>query len=84
MRQKGINKIRQYKHSLGIGSLSQGHKDLEKVQLNEQGYEHLKATRIGKQPVDIWQFKNEDLYAIEIGFADMGGISDCWWQYSNN
>ena len=82
LRQKGINKIlRQYKHSLGHWIIVTGtQRSGKSAILNEQGYEHLKATRIGKQPVDIWQFKNEDLYAIEIGFADMGGISDCWWQ----
>lgn len=77
-----IKKIRrQFKASQGnwiifAGTQKSGKSSL--FQVNQ--WQHKKSIYVGSTNVDVWQYQDQPLFALEIGFADMGGISPTWWE----
>lgn len=81
-RQRSVKRIlKQFKQSKGNWIIVSGtEKSGKSAILQTKEWHQIKSTFIGKQAVHIWQFKDNPLWALEIGFSDMGGISDEWWQ----
>ena len=81
-RQRSVKRIiKQFKQSKGNWIIISGtEKSGKSAILQAKEWHQIKSTFIGKQAVHIWQFKDNPLWALEISFSDMGGISDQWWQ----
>ncbi len=81
IRNRGINHLlRQIKASKGHWIIVTGtEKSGKSTILQDKQWNVVKTINIGSQPMVIWQHQENPLWALEISFPDMGGISDEWW-----
>lgn len=82
LRNRGIKRVlSQFKSSKGNWIIVAGTEKSGKSSiLQSRQWQHLKTMFIGPRSIEIWQHKDNPLWALEISFPDMGSISDEWWQ----